>query len=537
MESKAKETLNGIISARINLSGDVAIGQTVQGPKGDPGEQGPQGEPGPVGPQGPKGDTGEQGPQGPKGDPGEQGPQGPKGTDGKDGAKGDQGVQGIPGEKGEIGPQGPKGDKGDTGPQGPAGANGKDGTPGAQGPKGDPGEPGADGKPGQDGAPGQDGFSPVVAVQDISGGHRVTITDKDGAKQFDVMNGKDGEGGTGGGSSAIVDVVSLPEVDINKNVIYRLVTATFVFNGSPIDEFICECVNELPEVGYPATNFTMDEIHAYYNVADNSVSGYVTEELSVGLGVPVGWYPIDALFQVAGVEYGGVVADIKDCSVDEVMYVLISHEFYTESNGLKSVRPDWNENNPASPAYIKNRPFYKGEPQYDIIWDGDTSGKFMFPLDVMGVPGAYLVRVSELVIFLSDLWGAEVHSDMDGETGLYEWNTNNNIPGVVGQDDMYVASVYDSASVSAAMGVDISIPTGTYFFYHPEQGERTTRLIGPYEVCNIPYEFLEHSLARVALTGRYSDINGAPIMSNYCTKIEAIDMIDQKIGVAIGGSY
>lgn len=45
---------------------------------------------------------------------------------------------------------------------------------------------------------GQDGISPVVSVEDIDGGHRVTITDKDGEKVFDVMDGKDGDGGSGG---------------------------------------------------------------------------------------------------------------------------------------------------------------------------------------------------------------------------------------------------------------------------------------------------------------------------------------------------
>lgn len=39
------------------------------------------------------------------------------------------------------------------------------------------------------------GFSPVVDVENIEGGHRVTITDKDGDKTFDVMDGKDGQGG------------------------------------------------------------------------------------------------------------------------------------------------------------------------------------------------------------------------------------------------------------------------------------------------------------------------------------------------------
>lgn len=57
---------------------------------------------------------------------------------------------------------------------------------------------GKDGEPGKDGNPGKDGVSPVVAVEDIDGGHRVTITDKDGAKTFDVM---DGAGGSGGSSA------------------------------------------------------------------------------------------------------------------------------------------------------------------------------------------------------------------------------------------------------------------------------------------------------------------------------------------------
>lgn len=58
---------------------------------------------------------------------------------------------------------------------------------------------GVDYKDGESGAPGADGFSPVVQVQDITGGHRVTVTDKNGAKYFDVMDGKNGTGGEGEG--------------------------------------------------------------------------------------------------------------------------------------------------------------------------------------------------------------------------------------------------------------------------------------------------------------------------------------------------
>ena len=37
---------------------------------------------------------------------------------------------------------------------------------------------------------GADGFSPTVSTQTIEGGTEVTITDKDGAHSFDVMNGQ-----------------------------------------------------------------------------------------------------------------------------------------------------------------------------------------------------------------------------------------------------------------------------------------------------------------------------------------------------------
>ena len=159
-----------------------------QGPKGDPGEQGPQGPAGkdgaagPQGPAGAKGDQGERGPQGiqgPKGDPGEafsiaktyvsveamnkgfatdevkpgqfvmidtgnvedadnaklyvKGAEAYtyitdlSGATGMTGPKGEPGAQGPAGKDGAAGPQGPVGPKGEQGLQGPAGADGKDG--------------------------------------------------------------------------------------------------------------------------------------------------------------------------------------------------------------------------------------------------------------------------------------------------------------------------------------------------------------------------------------------------------------------------
>lgn len=101
-------------------------------------------------------------------------------------------VKGEKGDTGEPGAQGPKGDTGETGPTGP---QGEKGDTGGQGPKGDTGEPGPQGDPGPKGDDGADGFSPTVAVTEIDGGHRMSVTDGTGVKSFDVLDGAKGEDG------------------------------------------------------------------------------------------------------------------------------------------------------------------------------------------------------------------------------------------------------------------------------------------------------------------------------------------------------
>lgn len=58
---------------------------------------------------------------------------------------------------------------------------------------------GEDGAKGEQGESGSDGVSPTVAIESISGGHRVTITDANGSHPFEVMDGVDGSGGDGSG--------------------------------------------------------------------------------------------------------------------------------------------------------------------------------------------------------------------------------------------------------------------------------------------------------------------------------------------------
>lgn len=200
---------------------------------------------------------GADGADGAKGDPGEDGAPGENGTDGKDGvsptvetstieggthvvitdasgahefdvmngADGADGNDGAPGADGKDGADGAKGDPGADGADGFSptvdvadgdgthtvtitdkdgahvftindGKNGADGQDGAPGADGKDGADGTKGDPGDPGADGADGFSPTVSVSDIEGGHHVVITDKDGAHEFDIMDGQDATGGT-----------------------------------------------------------------------------------------------------------------------------------------------------------------------------------------------------------------------------------------------------------------------------------------------------------------------------------------------------
>ena len=200
---------------------------------------------------------GSDGADGAKGDPGEDGAPGENGTDGKDGVSptvetsaieggthvvitdasgahefdvmngtdGADGNDGAPGADGKDGADGAKGDPGADGADGFSptvdvadgdgthtvtitdkdgthvftindGKNGADGQDGAPGADGKDGADGTKGDPGDPGADGADGFSPTVSVSDIEGGHHVVITDKDGAHEFDIMDGQDATGGT-----------------------------------------------------------------------------------------------------------------------------------------------------------------------------------------------------------------------------------------------------------------------------------------------------------------------------------------------------
>ena len=109
--------------------------------------------------------------------------------------KGDKGDKGDPGDRGPQGVPGPQGIQGIQGPQGIPGNDGKDGKDGIDGKDGKDGKDGADGTNGTNGT---DGVSPTVSITDITGGHRISITDAGGTSTADVMDGTNGANGKDG---------------------------------------------------------------------------------------------------------------------------------------------------------------------------------------------------------------------------------------------------------------------------------------------------------------------------------------------------
>lgn len=85
-----------------------------------------------------------------------------------------------------------------------------------------------------DGENGADGISPDVSIQNITNGHRVTITDAGGTHTFDVMDGEPGEpGATGNGIASITKTGTSGLVDTYTITYTNGQTTTFtVTNGS-----------------------------------------------------------------------------------------------------------------------------------------------------------------------------------------------------------------------------------------------------------------------------------------------------------------
>lgn len=186
------------------------------------------------------------------------------------------------------------------------------------------GEKGAQGEKGADGI---NGFSPTVEVTNITDGHKVTITDKNGTKSFDVKDGKDGTSGSGAADlsgyytkSEVDSKLNSIEVEPTKDLLYETVVA----NGG--------AVKNVEEVDVPADDKLSEIILATKN--GNEVTGDADGRYLVGFNTSKTQEELNAEFPNANsghyllasshtLEELSKITTYENCK--EIVYLLIAY--------------------------------------------------------------------------------------------------------------------------------------------------------------------------------------------------------------------
>ena len=129
---------------------------------------------------------------------------------------------------------------------------------------------------GHDGQNGADGYSPTIAVSNITGGHRLTITDKNGTRTVDVMDGEQGiQGETGNGISSITKTATVGKVDTYTITYTDGTTTTFdVTNGEVTEASLEEALYDKADV---ITNTASGTIASFSDGANMPVKSLEVE--------------------------------------------------------------------------------------------------------------------------------------------------------------------------------------------------------------------------------------------------------------------
>lgn len=144
--------------------------------------------------------------------------------------------------------------------------------------------------------------------------------------------------------------------------------------------------------------------------------------------------------------------------------------------GGKGGASSWND--------LKDKPFGDVPTQYDVIWDGDTEGRFVMDLAGVGFEGFYAVKVSDKVYTENELSEKYIESNLnEGWFSLISesYYLDTSVPGLISvcdREGIFVIVVHSASETNAAFGTpDGHITNGTYFISVPQYGYWTRGLV------------------------------------------------------------
>lgn len=170
-------------------------------------------------------------------------------------------------------------------------------------------------------------------------------------------------GGTGASAAQFVDIVQLPEENIDSSLTYRLLTAKFYANFMWRNDSTCYVVEwpdgptEEGESVFGDDGWGMYFV-GYYNISDDTVYGYFNEDtvellrdyinnsdlnsiikmtlLATLNSLSLGWKTMENILSLIGsvmsANWGGVVTNIDDAQEENTIYVYLTTEQYTFIN-------------------------------------------------------------------------------------------------------------------------------------------------------------------------------------------------------------
>lgn len=170
---------------------------------------------------------------------------------------------------------------------------------------------------------GKDGVSPIVTVTDITGGHRIAITDAEGEKTFEVMDGtggsgeygKDGISATHSWDGTVLTITSASgtsSADLKGEDGYTPQKGIDYFTESDREQIVSDVLSEIPESGDSEiliVNIDVETLTASHSASEiiaTSTSGKIVFANLLGM-----------LFQICDIPESGahVVFENSSCNI------------------------------------------------------------------------------------------------------------------------------------------------------------------------------------------------------------------------------